>query len=66
MSDQTYIYDSTEVKFTGRVATRPSTISPGKFLEVREIVPVDPEVIQFKKWVKVEDLYTVTSDVAKV
>jgi hypothetical protein len=54
-----FIYDGVEVKYTGRVAKRPSTLSANKVLEVREIVPVDPESIQFKKWVKPEDLFVV-------
>ena len=55
---QTYVFETTEVKKTGRTARKKSTMT-GKDLIMFEIVPADPEGIQFKKWVSEDQLFTI-------
>lgn len=55
---QTYVFETTEVKKTGRTARKKSAMT-GKDLIMFEIVPADPEGIQFKKWVSEDQLFTI-------
>lgn len=57
-SPQHYVYDTIEVVKTGRTAHRKSQFA-GKTLIIYEIIPADPESIQFKKWVTEDLLYTI-------
>lgn len=56
---ETFVYEGTEVKKTGRSAVK--TLTAGtrtKELSLVEITPVDT-TFDWKKWVRPEDLYTV-------
>lgn len=56
---ETFVYEGTEVKKTGRGAVK--TLTAGtrtKELSLVEITPVDT-TFDWKKWVRPEDLYTV-------
>lgn len=56
---ETFVYEGTEVKKTGRAAVK--TLTAGtrtKELSLVEITPVD-KTFDWKKWVRPEDLYTV-------
>lgn len=57
---QTYVYDGTEVRKTGRIATRESKTVPGKAVisQLVEICPVSSE-FDWKKWVNPDHLYEV-------
>ena len=55
---QTYVYETTEVKKTGRTARKKSQMT-GKDQVMFEITPVDPESIQWKKWVPEDQLYII-------
>lgn len=64
-----YIYDDTEVKLTGREATKHSgpgvarRTAPRGHLDIKvEITPKDNSTGTWKKWVKQEDLYTITEN----
>lgn len=54
---QTFVYDGTEVKKTGRQAVKKLQIKSKEFVLV-EITPVD-ETFDWKKWVRPDDLYEV-------
>lgn len=56
---KTYVYDGTEVKLTSRKATKPSNMAKNTTLVLYEVVPSDPEAIQWKKWVSTRDIYTI-------
>ena len=53
----TYVYEGTEVKKTGRVATKTLSVK-NKELQLVEITPVD-STFDWKKWVRPDDLYLV-------
>lgn len=55
---QTFVFETTEVKKTGRTARKKSAMT-GKDLIMFEIIPADPEGIQFKKWVSEDQLFTI-------
>lgn len=55
---QTFVYETTEVKKTGRTARKKSQMT-GKDQVMFEITPVDPESIQWKKWVPEDQLYII-------
>lgn len=54
---QTFVYDGTEVKKTGRQAVKKLQIKSKEFVLV-EITPVD-DTFDWKKWCREEDLYEV-------
>lgn len=63
---ETYIYDNTEVKKTGRKAvkdtkraTKRSVRSPPDQDILLEVTPVDSENGSWKRWVKQADLYEI-------
>lgn len=56
-TSQTFVYDGTEVKKTGRQAVKKLQIKSKEFVLV-EITPVD-ETFDWKKWVREADLYDV-------
>lgn len=53
---KTYVYHDTEVKMTGRIATK--TGSRGQQETLYEITPLD-DGPTWKKWVKLGDLYEI-------
>jgi len=64
MTTKTYIYNDTEVKFTGRTAEKslPATgrrNSEPKIMILHEITPADIENGSWKKWVRTNDLYEI-------
>jgi len=60
----TYIYDEIEVKLTGRTATkkRKRTRSDKPDLTLHEVQPLDDK-IQWTRWVDLNDLFLVDTDV---
>lgn len=59
---ETYVFEDTEVKKTGRIATRKvKTLpnSPAREMTLVEITPVD-EVFDWKKWVDPAQLYEIS------
>lgn len=56
---QTFVYEDTEVKLTGRIATRKLIIPPGKTrtLTLVEITPVKD--FDWLKWVEQDKLYEI-------
>ena len=62
MKEVHFVYDGTEVKKTGRTATRklPGTRLPLKEHFLVEITPVEPD--GWKKWVDPVQLFTVNGD----
>ena len=56
-TSQTFVYDGTEVKKTGRQAVKKLQIKSKEFV-LFEITPVD-ETFDWKKWVRPDDLYEV-------
>lgn len=54
---ETFVYEGTEVRKTGRVATKTLPIK-NKELQLVEITPVDT-TFDWKKWVRPDDLYLV-------
>jgi len=59
MTTQLYVYNGIEVRCTGRTAKKSSKLNPGKYQELYEIVPADPELIQTKQWVDPAELYII-------
>lgn len=60
--NQTYIYDSVEVRKTGRTATKQKEARISKVTKtdiLYEIEPLDTNMYQWKKWVKEDELYTI-------
>ena len=61
----TYVLDGVEVKLTGRKASKEVKssmgLSGGKIQELHEITPVDTFNGEWKKWVRMEDLFEVQS-----
>ncbi len=55
---KTFVYETTEVVKTGRTARKKSQMT-GKDQVMFEITPVDPESIQWKKWVPEDQLYII-------
>lgn len=53
----TYIFEETEVKLTGRKAARPT--ASGKQVELVEITPVNEYDGTWKKWTSMNVLYKV-------
>lgn len=61
--NKTYIYDLTEVKWTGRKASKKRERTYGIGLKILyEITPNDPENGTWKKWVEKEDLYKIEEE----
>ena len=58
MSEQTYVYDNTEVKKTGRVASK--QLKSGSVDQLVEITPSDPIIGAWKKWVREAELFEVS------
>lgn len=59
MTEKTFVYDGTEVRKTGRKATKQSrTLNGAKTIEIVEITPVDPD-LEWKKWVNPDELFAV-------
>lgn len=56
---QTYVFENTEVKKTGRKAK--NTLRSGKVDELVEVTPVDAMAGSWKKWVKPDLLFIVQS-----
>lgn len=60
---KTWVYNDVEVRLTSRVAEK--SITPvgrnkqPKITQLYEISPSDPEVPQWKKWVRMMDLYEI-------
>lgn len=64
MTDKTFIYNDTEVKFTGRTAEKELAAtgrrnSKTKTVTLHEITPTDSENGSWKKWVRITDLYEI-------
>jgi len=57
---ETFVFEGTEVKKTGRTASKKLTIK-NKELILVEITPVDT-TFDWKKWVRPEDLYEVKTN----
>lgn len=59
MSDQeqTYVYENTEVRKTGRVAEK--KLKSGSVDKLVEITPIDSMVGSWKKWVREAELFEV-------
>lgn len=53
----TYVYENVEVKLTGRTATRKTP--SGKLDALHEITPADSITGQWKRWVRMLDLYEI-------
>lgn len=69
LSNITLVYQDTEIKLTGRKATKHigtggvrRTATRGNLDIKVEITPVDISTGSWKKWVKQEDLYIITED----
>ena len=58
--EQTYVHGETEVKKTGRKATKPTL--GGKTLELVEITPVNSYDGDWKKFVNPNSLLTITDE----
>ncbi len=60
MSDQeqTYVYENTEVRKTGREAEK--KLKSGSVDKLVEITPIDSMVGSWKKWVREAELFEVT------
>lgn len=57
-----YVFDGTEVTKTGRRARRTVAVPRGeRSFEMIEITPLDPD-LEWKKWVRQEDLYEIMDD----
>lgn len=54
-----YVYENTEVKLTGRKASK--TLRSNKVDELFEITPVDTLIGTWKKWVRMAELFEVQS-----
>ena len=58
--NKSYVYEGVEVTMTGRHAKRQATTIGGRRdEEIVEITPVDQDEADWKKWVKVNDLFEV-------
>ena len=57
---ETYVYEQTEVRKTGRLAHR--KLTSGKLDVKHEITPVDSSIGTWKKWVGDQDLLVVRGD----
>jgi len=63
MSNETFVYDGSEVKKTGRTASKEVKRLPGRppmIFTLIEITPVEDEA--WKKWVKNEELFLIDKD----
>lgn len=57
---KTYVFDNVEVKPTGRYATKTIKLTSKQVTDILiEIQPIDQTGIQWKKWVKINDLYLI-------
>lgn len=60
--ENTYVFDNVEVKPTGRFATKTIKLATKQVTDILiEIQPVDNTSIQWKKWVKINELYLIDS-----
>lgn len=64
-----YIYDDTEVRLTGREATKHNgpgaarRTAPRSHLDIKvEITPAELSAGSWKRWVKRDELYTITEN----
>ena len=57
-ADVTYVHEQIEVKLTGRTAEQ--TLRSGKVDILHEFSPVDTNVGSWKKWARINQLFTVT------
>lgn len=58
-----FVHEGTEVKLTGRTASKSVkslSADPIKILTLHEVTPVDSFSGDWKKWVRLADLYEVT------
>jgi hypothetical protein len=64
METDTFVFDGTEVKKTGRKAHKKVPVVGGKerILELIEITPFDSEAAEWKKWVRPEELFEIQKD----
>lgn len=56
---QHFVFETTEVKKTGRTARKRSTMNKTVEMVMFEITPADPESIAWKKWVQESELYII-------
>lgn len=56
-TSKTYVYNDTEIKLTGRTATRTST--RGQTATLYEITPASDHDLTWKKWVELNKLYEI-------
>ena len=57
-SNTSYVYDNIEVQKTGRTATK--ELKSGKTDKLFEVTPINSMNGQWKKWVRDEELFTIT------
>lgn len=60
---KTYVHNDTEVKLTGRIAEKSMAAvgrnKPPKITQLYEISPSASDVPQWKKWVRIVELYEI-------
>lgn len=59
---QTFVHDGTEVRKTGRVATKAPTSHRHIPIQLVEITPID-QSFTWTKWVRPEDLFIIANNV---
>jgi hypothetical protein len=59
---KTYVFENVEVRLTGRIAKKPSTVNNKIILIQYEVTPADEEGITWKKWAKESDLFTISEE----
>ena len=61
---KTYIFEGTEVKKTGRTATKQIKMAGGKLRELmlEEISPVSTDEFPWTKWISPDQLYEVNNE----
>lgn len=66
MDDKKYVFNGTEVILTGRTAKREVSAagkrSTARVDTLNEIKPADPEEGSWRKWVRLNELYEITSE----
>jgi hypothetical protein len=60
MAIESYVYDNSEVKKTGRTSSK--KLGSGKMDVLFEITPTDPMIGSWKKWVRDRDLYEIDKE----
>lgn len=56
---KSYVYQDTEVKLTGRKASKPAVTPGGKSVTLIEITPLDEDNGTWKKWVPMSVLFEI-------